>query len=94
MEATPDPAKSTKLESKPLPATIDIQGYEITIPNVKNCWRVNIKHSCGHPKMDDVSMYDDIPLVVEVNRHMRPCAAKCKVESLDYILRDSCGDCP
>lgn len=43
-------SKQQTAKSTPLPATVEVQGYEITIPNLKkNCWRVHVLYSCGHP---------------------------------------------
>ncbi|KAJ4387868.1 hypothetical protein N0V93_008471 [Gnomoniopsis smithogilvyi] len=94
----PKPRKSKTKPPKvaPLPAFVHIRGYEITIPNTKTCWRVSMVHSCGHQVME-VSQVRypgcDKPLVVEINRHMRPCEEKCKVEAISYTVDGLCGMC-
>lgn len=75
----------------PLPATVEARGYEITIPNVKTCWRVHVLHGCGHPVLDEASHQ---PLVIDITRHLlRACTARCKVESMEHIVASLCGVC-
>lgn len=93
------PAKETKQpKPAPLPATVQVRGLEITIPSTKACWRVSVLHRCGHPVMEtSPAPYRypgcDKPLVVEVNRHMRRCGEKCKVERMDHFVQGWCGCC-
>lgn len=35
----------------------------------------------------------DTPLIVEINRHMRPCTEKCKVERMKHTVEDLCDMC-
>lgn len=80
----------------PLPAIVQVRGYEITIPNTRTCWRINVVHGCDHPVMDISEVrYPgcDRPLVVEVNRHIRPCTEKCKVEGIRHSVEGLCGQC-
>ncbi|CAN8104861.1 unnamed protein product [Discula destructiva] len=87
-------AKKTRIAS--LPATVEVCGYEITIPSTKTCWRVCIYHSCGHPiiEVSEVRYPGcDRPMVVEINRHMRPCTDKCKTERLDHMVNGLCQAC-
>lgn len=99
-EPQPKPkAKTTKSKpprAPPLPATVQILGHEVTIPNTKICWRVNFVHTCGHPVMKiSQERYPgcDKPLVAEVNRHMRPCTARCKIEGLNHAVEGLCDIC-
>lgn len=89
--------KAHKFKPAPLPATVNVHGYEITIPNTKSCWCVNILHSCGHPvrEISEVRYPGcDKPLVVEITRHsMRACTGKCKVEGMDHKVNDLCEFC-
>lgn len=89
--------KAPKFKPAPLPATVQVCGYEITIPNAKACWRVNILHRCGHPVMEisEVRYHGcDKPLVVEITRHsMRACTGKCRVEGMDHIVESPCEVC-
>lgn len=81
--------KTRKTQVAPLPATVEVRGYEITIPNTKTCWRVHVLYACRHPVMEISEVrYPgcDRPLVVEVNRHMRPCTEKCKVDGLEHVV--------
>lgn len=91
--------KTTKIKppkAPPLPAIVQVHGYEVTIPNTKICWRVNFLHSCGHPVLEISQVRypgGDKPLVAEVNRHMRPCTAKCKVQEMDHTVEGVCDIC-
>lgn len=35
----------------------------------------------------------DRALIVEINRHMRPCTEKCKVEAISHAVKGLCGNC-
>lgn len=95
----PGKAKTTKTKppkAPPLPATVQVHGYEVTIPNTKICWRVTFLHSCGHPVLEIPQVRcpgGDEPLVAEVNRHMRPCTDKCKIEEMNHPVEGVCDTC-
>lgn len=80
-----------KIKVPPLPATVEVQGHEITIPNTKTCWRVSVMYRCRHPVTEESPALK--PLVVEINRHMRPCTEKCKTEPLDHVVAGLCQGC-
>lgn len=43
-------SRQTVVKSTPLPANVDVHGYEIIIPDLESyCWRVSLWHTCGHP---------------------------------------------
>lgn len=96
----PGKAKTTKTKppkAPPLPAVVQVHGYEVTIPNTKICWRVTFLHSCGHPVLENSQARyhpgGDKPLVAEVNRHMRPCTAKCNIQGMNHSVEGVCDTC-
>lgn len=88
--------KNKQPKVAPLPAIVKVCGYEVTIPNTKTCWRVKIVYSCGHPVMDVSQVRQpghEKPLIAEINRHMRPCAEKCKVDEISHVAEGLCSWC-